>query len=268
MFHQLVVAIDGSEFAAHALPVAAQLASAADVSVRVLGIARTDAELAWTYDHVVSDARRAGLDAANVDVRVDPDPTGMLLAVAADERNVLCLASHLRSEPAAMLLHSVGSRLIERASRPVVLVGPNGSTAGAGSDVVVALDGASDAQRLLDAGAAWARQLRSALRLVTVYEPVLAEVGDPTLFIRQWGPSYDPSVYLDTMRERVDDADLEGVEAVAIRDTTGVGHGLEQHMATAPARLLVAGADDPPARVVKELVETIALPVVVVNGNG
>jgi nucleotide-binding universal stress UspA family protein len=268
MFHQLVVAIDGSEFAAQALPVATKLAAAADVHLRVLGIARTDAELAWTYDHVVSDAQRAGVDVANVDVRVDPDPTGVLLAAAADERNVLCLASHLRSKPASMLLHAVGSRVIERAPRPVLVVGPNAAAATAGFDVVVALDGVSDPQPLLEAGTTWARRLRTALRLVTVYEPVLAEVGDPTLFVRHWGTSYDPNLYLESISERLDDAGLSDVKAVAIRNMDGPAFGLAEHLSAAPARLLVAGADDAPSGVVRHLVETITAPILVVNGNG
>jgi hypothetical protein len=192
----------------------------------------------------------------------------MLLAAASDERNVLCLASHVRSKPASMMLRAVGSRVIERAPRPVLVVGPNASTASAGSDVVVALDGVSDPEPLLEAGTTWARQLRSALRLVTVYQPVLAEVGDPTVFVRQWGTSYDPNAYLEAIRERVDDAQVAGVEAVAIRDMSGPAHGLEQHLAENPARLLVAGGDDAPSRVVKELLEAVALPVLVVNGNG
>ena len=62
---------------------------------------------------------------------------------------------------------------------------------------------------------------RHSLRLVTVYEPVLAEVGDPNLFVRRWGTSYDPDVYLEAMTERVDDARLVGVKTVAIRDMSG-----------------------------------------------
>jgi len=268
MFRHLVVPLDGSEFAAGALPLGRELAASAGASVRVLGVARTDAELAWTYDHVVADARRAGVDVADVDVRVDPDPTAMLVAIAGDERNVLCLASHLRSKPAAALMHSVGSRVIERTSNPVVVIGRNASTASAGSDVVVALDGVSDAQPLLDAGVTWAHALGSSLRLVTVYEPVLAEVGQPDLFIRQWGTSYDPNVYLDAISERVDGAGLAGLEAVAIRDADGPARGLERHLAECPARLLVVGADRPPARVVRGLLDTASLPLVVVNGNG
>ncbi len=265
MFRHLIVPLDGSEFAAHALPVGRQLAAAAGASVRVVGVARTDAELAWTYDHVVSDARRAGVEVADVEVRVDPDPTDLLVAIATDERNVLCLASHLRTKPAAAVLHSVGSRVIHRTPHPVVAVGPNASTAWVGSDVVVALDGVSDAQPLLDAGASWARQLGSALRLVTVYEPVLAEIGDPTLFVRQWGTSYDPDVYLEAMTERVDDEGLAGVEGVAVRDMLGPAAGLKQHLADFPASLVVVGADRAPSHVVRDLLSTASLPVLIVN---
>jgi nucleotide-binding universal stress UspA family protein len=268
MFRQLIVPLDGSEFAAHALPVGVQLASAAGVPIHVLGVARTDAELAWTYDHVVSGAQRAGVDAADVEVRVDPDPTALLAAVAADERNVLCLGSHLRPKPIASLMHSVGTRVIEQATRPVVVIGPNTSTAWVGDDVVVALDGVSDPQPLLDAGTAWASQLGRPLRLVTVYEPVLAEVGDPNLFVRGWGTSYDPDVYLEGVTERVDTAGLAGVTAVAIRDMSGPAAGLRQHLAHSPARLVVLGADRAPSRVARALLETSRSPLLIVNGNG
>jgi nucleotide-binding universal stress UspA family protein len=268
MFRHLVVPLDGSEFAAHALDIGMQLAAAAGLSVHVFGVARTDAELAWTYAHVVSDAQRAGVDVADVEVRVDPDPTALLVAIAADERNVLCLASHLRPKPIEMLMHSVGSRVIEQTPRPVVVAGPKASTAWVGSDVVVALDGVSDAQPLLDAGTAWARQLGASLRLVTVYEPVLAEVGEPNLFVRLWGTSYDPDVYLEAMTKKVDTARLAGVTAVAIRDMSGPAAGLKHHLADLPARLLVLGADRAPSRVARELLETARSPLLIVNGNG
>jgi nucleotide-binding universal stress UspA family protein len=267
MFRHIVVPLDGSEFAAHALPIGMQLAAAAGVSVRVVGVANTDAELAWTYDHVVADAQRAGVGVADVDVRVDPDPAGVLLAIAADASNVVCLASHARPKPAATLMHSVGSRVIARAPNPVVIVGRNASTAWPGSDVVVALDGVSDPQPLLDAGLVWAHQLQSSLRFVTVYEPVLAEVGDPTLYVRGWGTSYDPHVYLDALSERVDQTELAGLELVAIRDEVGAARGLERHLAQRPACLLVVGADRAPARVAGELLRTSPVPLLMVNAH-
>jgi hypothetical protein len=268
MFRHVVVPLDGSEFAAHALPVAMQLASAAGVSVQVVGIARTDAELAWTYDHVVADAQRFGVDEGDVLVRVDPDPAARLVEIASEERNVLCLTSHLRPKPVEMLIHSVGSRVIEQAARPVVVIGPKASTAAVRSDVVVALDGVSDPQPLLDAGTAWARRLGASLRLVTVYEPVLAEVGNPSLFVRLWGTSYDPNLYLESMIERVDDAAVTDVKAVAVRDASGPAAGLKQHLSDVPASLVVLGADRAPSRVVRDLLEVALSPLLIVNGNG
>jgi nucleotide-binding universal stress UspA family protein len=268
MFRHIVIAIDGSEFASHALPSGVRLAAAAGASVRVLGVAPSDAELAWTYDHVVSDARGAGVDEADVNVVVDPDPTKTLLGVVVDDENVLCLASHLHVKPVAALMHSVGSRVIERSPRPVVVVGPNASTEGLGSDVVVALDGISDPQPLLDAGATWARRLGAGIRLVTVYEPVLAEAGEPTVFVRHWGSSYDTDVYLDIVKERIDDTGLAGVEAVGIRDLLSPAAGLKRHLADSPAQLVVVGADRAPAHVVKDVLESASSPVLIVNGNG
>jgi hypothetical protein len=164
-------------------------------------------------------------------------------------------------------MHSVGTRVIEQATRPVVVVGPNASTAWVGDDVVVALDGVSDPQPLLDAGTAWARQLGRCLRLVTVYEPVLAEVGDPNLFVRGWGTSYDPEAYLEAVTGRVDTAGLAGVTTVAIRDMSGPAVGLKQHLAHSPACLVVLGADRAPSRVAKELLESARSPLLIVNGN-
>jgi hypothetical protein len=80
----------------------------------------------------------------------------VLLQIADLEGTALCLASHERVPPAAKLMHSVRSALIERAQHPLVVVGANASTEWLGSDVVVALDGVGNAERLLAVAAAWA----------------------------------------------------------------------------------------------------------------
>jgi hypothetical protein len=90
VFDTMVIPLDGSPFAADALPSGAALARDTGAGLRVVGIARSDAELALTYDHVHDDAKRAGLDAEDVDVFVDPDPVGVLLGVAGEGGNVLC----------------------------------------------------------------------------------------------------------------------------------------------------------------------------------
>jgi hypothetical protein len=78
-------------------------------------------------------------------------------------------------------------------------------------------------------------------RIVTVYERVLADLRTPGHFSRDHGPPGDPDVYLASMRERVADVGLSGVDTVAIPDDVSVSAGLEDHLANSPARLLVLG---------------------------
>jgi Universal stress protein family len=269
MLRHLVIPLDGSEFSALALPIGIELAAAVGASVRVIGIAASDAELPWTYDHVHDHAERAGLEPNDVEVRVDPQPVDRLLEVAAGEGTVLCLATHDRVAPAAKLRHSIGSAVMERAERPLVVVGPNASRQSLGDDVVVAVDGTGDPEPLLAVGAAWGRRLHSRLRIVTVYEPVPADLRRPDHFTRGHGPPGDPDAYLSRLGERLADAGLDGVDTVAVADPVSVGAGMEQHLAGAPARLLVIGGGGRGARmtggVARHLLDTSAVPLVVVN---
>jgi nucleotide-binding universal stress UspA family protein len=269
MFRTIVVPLDGSDFAAEALPVAVRLAAAASASAHVIGVAPSDGELSWTFTRVHDAAKRAGVEAAYVDVYVDPDPAKIILEQADADANVVCLASHDRDAPMTALMHSVGSTVIEHARHPLVLVGPNVSTATMASDVVVALDGVDDPEPLLAVAAAWARQLRSRLRVVTVYEPVPEDARRPDHFTRHHGPPSDPDVYLAAMRERVADVGLLGVETAAIADPVSVTAGLESHLGAAPAQLLVLGAGRhgvrPLGGVARHLLSGTPIPMLVVT---
>jgi nucleotide-binding universal stress UspA family protein len=201
-------------------------------------------------------------------VRVDPEPVKVLLQIADLEGTALCLASHERVPPAAKLMHSVRSALIERAQHPLVVVGANASTEWLGSDVVVALDGVGNAERLLAVAAAWALALHSRLRIVTVYEPVLSDLRRPEHFSRRHGPPGDPDVYLSSMRGRVAEVGLAGVNSVAIPDAVSVRAGLEHHLANAPARLLLLGGGHRgvslSAGVARSVLDNATLPVLIV----
>jgi nucleotide-binding universal stress UspA family protein len=269
MLRNLLVPLDGSEFSATALPIARDLASSANASVRVIGIAPTDAELPWTYDHVHDDAKRAGLDAQAVEIRVDPQPVKVLLEFSELEGVTLCLASHDHVPPAAKLMHSVGSALVEEVRRPVVLVGANTSTTSTGRDVVVAVDGVGNAEPLLAVAATWAQTLRTRLRIVTVYEPVPADLRRSQHFSRRHGPPGDPDVYLAAMRERVADVGLEGVDTVALADPVSISAGLQHHLEAAPAHLLVLGGGQRGLSlgrgVVRTVLDRVTVPLLIVN---
>lgn len=277
MFRAVVVPLDGTEFAARALPIARSLAQLGDATVHVIGVARSDAELPRVYDHVHECATEVfqgdnPVD-AEVDIVVDPDPVEVLLGVAAKDENVLCLASRDRPAPAATLMHSVGSEVMERASRPLVVVGRHASPHSGTTDVVVALDPREDPEPPLVTAAAWALQLHARLRIVSVFEPVPSDLDHPDHFSRRHGPSGDPDAYVAAMAQRVEDIDLPGVETVAIPDPVSPASGLLDHLRDNPALLIVLGArrrnvPDLGLGVARHLLISDATPILIVPHDG
>jgi nucleotide-binding universal stress UspA family protein len=271
MLKTILIALDGSDFAARAVPVAADLAHRAGAGTRALAIAKNRAELAWLHDHVSAATERYRLD-ASIEFLVNPDPATLLLERTLDDGTALCLATHDRLKPVAALIHSVGAAVIDHATRPVVAVGPRASVSSFGQDVVVALDGVDDAGPLLAVAAAWAIQLQTRLRIVTVYEPVLPDVRQSQHYTRRHGPPSDPDVYLGTMAERARDLGLVDVETVAVADPVGVTPGIEAHLAERAALLLVLGGGrrhrlHGHPGVVHGVLASITSPVLVVNRN-
>ena len=151
------------------------------------------------------------------------------------------------------------------------MVGPNGTPATAGRDVVVALDGVNEPDPLLATAVDWARQLGAPLRIVTVYEPLPADIREPEHYSRRHGPSIDPDVYLGALRPRADLQGLAGVASVAIADPVSVADGVSRHLADNPAFLLVVGGGRRhvwPSSLVRALLRRSPPPVLVVPHDG
>ena len=79
------------------------------------------------------------------------------------------------------------------------------------------------------------------VRLVTVYEPVLADLRDPGHFSRDHGPEVDPRIYLEETRSRVVALGATSVEIAAVADPVSVTAGLIGHLGRNPAALVVVG---------------------------
>jgi nucleotide-binding universal stress UspA family protein len=270
MIDSLVVPIDGSELATRALAAAFAIADVSGAGVRLVGVVHDDGASASMRDHARDAAEALASDRfGGFELLVGDDPAAVLLEIASDSSTVLCFASHDHPKLMATLLHSVGSHIIEHATHPFVVVGPNMDASKLGSDVVVALDGVADPDPLLSTASAWAARLGAALRIATVYEPVLADLRNPEHFTRSHGPPNDPHVYLESVRERVDPTELKAVESVAIADPVNVAAGLERHLAEQPALMLVVGARRSGAHVsagvLREFLRVGPLPVLVVR---
>jgi nucleotide-binding universal stress UspA family protein len=268
---RVVVPLDGSEFSTRAIPAADVVARAARTGITLVRVAVDDGRTP-AVSQQIHDASSlllpAGSDVTE-ELIVDSDPVTALLQIVNDPSRVLFLASHDRMPPTAAILGSVGSRVIERASRPLFLVGP-AAVATAGSDVVVALDGHHDPEPLLAAAVQWATLCNTPLRLVTVYEPVPADLRDPEHFTRRRGPATDPDLYLERARARVEAHAPRGVELASIPDPVSVAEGLLHHLVERPALMLVAGGEHHrnvfAPGVIRALLRTLAVPVLLVPG--
>jgi nucleotide-binding universal stress UspA family protein len=267
MFDTVVVPIDGSALSNQAVGPAATLADAANAKVRLVAVARDDGELSSMYDHVHAAARLLppGVEPA-VDVVVDPEPVEVLLAIAADESNLLCFTSHDHNRLASELLRSVGSTVMRQAVRPFVVVAVNASPPLPSGDIVAALDGTDNPEPVLSTAAAWAVRFGRRLRLVTVYEPVPADLREPDHYSRHHGPPGEPDQYMDHMRTRVSDARGE-IEVVAVPDPVSVAGGLEEHLREHPAFMVVMGSESRrwPSSTVRHLLQASPPPLLIVN---
>jgi nucleotide-binding universal stress UspA family protein len=272
-FQTIVVPVDGSTLALRAVPAAAALAAAAHAKVRLLSVAHNDGELAWAYDQVHSAAGLLPTEMTSaVDVMVDGDPVRVLLDAGAEPGSVLCFSPHDQPWMASELLGRVGSRVVQRASHPFLVVAPNGSPAVPGDDVVVALDGVTDPDPVLSTAVQWALQLGTGLRIVTVYEPVPADLRQPGHYSREHGPPCDPDEYLEGVQGRVDGTGLASCSTTAIPDPVSVAVGLAQHLADRPAFLLVLGGPRRrlrwPSTVLRDLLRTSPPPMLIAQFHG
>jgi nucleotide-binding universal stress UspA family protein len=272
-FQTIVVPVDGSTLALRAVPAAAAVAAAANAKVRLLTVAHNDGELAWAYDQVHAAAGQLPAEMTSaVDVVVDGDPVRVLLDTGAEPANVLCFSTHDQPWMASELLGRIGSRVVQRASRPFLVVAPNGSPPVPRDDVVVALDGVADPDPVLSTAVQWARQLGTGLRIVTVYEPTPADLRQPDHYSRSHGPPCDPDEYLEGVRRLVDGAGLTSCTTAAIPDPVSVAVGLAEHLADRPAFLLVLGGPRHrlrwPSTVLRDLLRASPPPMLVAQFHG
>jgi len=272
-FQTIVVPVDGSTLALRAVPAAATLAAAAHAKVRLLSVAHNDGELAWAYDQAQTAAGRLPAEMTSaVDVFVDGGPVRVLLDTGAEPGNVLCFSTHDQPWMASELLGRVGSRVVQRAAHPFLVIAPNSTPTVPSDDVVVALDGVTDPDPVLSTAVEWARQLGTGLRIVTVYEPTPADLRQPDHYSRLHGPPSDPDDYLHGVEGRVDEAGLTSCTTAAIPDPVSVAVGLAEHLADRPASLLVLGGPRRrlrwPSTVVRDLLRGSPPPMLIAQFHG
>jgi nucleotide-binding universal stress UspA family protein len=233
------VPLDGSPFAERALPVASWIATGVDADVHLVEVVPSDAEEESEGAIRYLDSAARSHRAAAWDV-VEGDDVGSTLAGALGTTagRLACMATHGRGR--SIPLGSVAVFLLQRTSRPIVLVGPNARAVTTDdAPIVVAVDGTTRDDVLLPAALGWAVRLRRPLEIVTVAEPAPPGYADANRIRRARGPA-DPERHLQSLAAR---AETEGVaiSCHVIYDPVSVRDGLVDFL-DRTAALVVLGS--------------------------
>lgn len=179
----ILVPLDGSRLAEHALPVAATLARQADACIRLVGITpgagfMEPEDLPATTARMIRDAherleryldgilvtlRRMGRVRVTGEARIDSPVEGILDAVRRRRADLVVMTSHGRGGFARAWLGSVADGILRNAPVPVLVIrafsDAEADLAGheAPSGLLVPLDGSAASEAVLPAAAALAR---------------------------------------------------------------------------------------------------------------
>lgn len=211
---RVVVPVDGSPFAERALPVASWIAGALDAPLHLLEVVELGDAADQAIHYLDGLARR--LDAASWDVSRGESPgRAIVAATGADRPSLACLATHGRDRSAAAL-GSVAMQVLDHATEPVMLVGPQARPPFADdAPVVAAVDGTPDDGHIVRVAAEWAVRLCRPLAVCTVAEPVPGAFRQDRPVRRARGPA-DPEAYVNQL----------AVDAAAHEAAVGGGLGV------------------------------------------
>jgi nucleotide-binding universal stress UspA family protein len=206
-FRSIVVPLDGSKLAEHALPVAAAIARAAQARLRLVFVHQlppppndpTSAKLYVSVDLAVRKAERSYLRGLATRLRdtwgikvTTVSPTGpvtdTLVAWIEDvEADMVVMTTHGRGAIGRAFLGSVADRLVRTLEVPIILLRPQAGAAAppekldwSPREIVAGLDGSRLAEAVLPPAVELARLFRVTVTLVRVVQP-LAVVTEPPL---------------------------------------------------------------------------------------
>lgn len=303
-FRLVVVPLDGSPFAEHALPCAAAIARAARAKLRLVLVHQlppppTDREslkLYTTLEVTVRKTQRAYLREIAGRLRerwgfqvtsVSPDgPVAATLLRYVDElgADLVVMSTHGRGTVGRALLGSVADEVVRTAPVPVLLVRPPegepppADTAWSTEEILVPLDGSPAAEAALEPAADLARLLGARLSLVQVIVPIATTTDPPLPF-----PSgYDEHLtdirrreaqdYLDDVAEGLRATGL-AVGAAAVVGASAAGALVDLSRPGRAGLLVIASHGRGGLRrlalgsVADKLVRAAAVPVLVVRGR-
>jgi nucleotide-binding universal stress UspA family protein len=210
MFRRILVPLDGSELAEHALPVAARLARASGGSIEFLRVVPSplefasqptessvpmqgvlDSDLAGAVDYLARITASSVLAGVATTTEVFRGmPAGIILSVARSQQmDIIVMCSHGYTGMTRWALGSVAEKVASHAPVPVLVLRKGGPVPASPHPdalrplrVLVALDGSTRAEGGIEPAAylitALAAPFQGALHLMQVVKPATADIGE------------------------------------------------------------------------------------------
>lgn len=169
MAKHLIVALDGSERAERAIPIALSLAATSGATL-VFACASAEAELTDPEGYLGAAAFAWGVPEAETVVLYDRMAPAALQYLAAEYADpVLCMTTRGRGAVSTAILGSVATEVLHEVACPLVLAGPNlDPEPWVPGPIIVGLDGEHEPGRLMGAVATFAAMLDVPLWLAQV----------------------------------------------------------------------------------------------------
>jgi nucleotide-binding universal stress UspA family protein len=164
---EVVVPVDGTSDAEHAVPIGAALAGALGARLHLLTTADDlpDSSPAAYLERLAKDVDGT----VETEVAFDQDPAAVIVEHTTHDRTAVCMATHARGRLLGALHAGVSDEVLHAARGPVVLVGPHCTARALGDGpVVVAHDGTPGCTAAVAPLVELAAALRRPVRVVRV----------------------------------------------------------------------------------------------------
>ena len=188
----LVVPLDGSEFAARALPVARAFVRQTGGRL-LLMTTRWDDDVRTARDYLDEiSAANQDVDVSTIVIADRPAASAIQLVARESPGRIVCMTTHGRGRIRWALLGSVAEEVVRESSDPVMLLGRHCRTDWPNNfrKMVVCVDGASAAPAVEPDAVEWAKALGLDVHVVTVIHPLDADGPDAVLdaIVGRWRP--------------------------------------------------------------------------------
>jgi len=244
----ILVPLDGSEFALRAMPTARAVARRLGAEVHTISVARRS-DHAEHLRALASGTLDVDLHDDRVVVASDTDPADAIEARARElNPSIVCLTTHGRGRFRGALVGSVARSLLQRSPDPIIALGPMADNPGwtprprswpeplSVPRIVACVDGSDASEAVLALATAWARALTMSVTILTVIEdvppPIRSEQASP-----RYGPDGNAERYIGELVEQWRPVVPE-INGEILRDPISPAAGIRLHLDERPAGLV------------------------------